>query len=136
MDPQQIRFSHNTSDIPITPIRNKSMCENNPPPLDSKISPGAGPNGLGWSPDLVISGNASFPWDQIKKVESWIHDQKPLCFTYKMERNFAKIQKSGPDSLEIIGSTERNFHFRFFELVPWKSEENRGPEIHANQDKH
>ena len=50
---------------------------------------------------------ANIPGDQVQKVESVDHVQKPLRFAYKMKRDSEEIPKRRSNTLEIIGSNER-----------------------------
>ena len=52
-------------------------------------------------PDPWIPGPASKPGKSMHFEASAILDRKPLCFTYKNEWNFEKIQKSCSETLVI-----------------------------------
>ena len=84
----------------------------------------------------MIPGNGRKPLDQVQKVGNENGVQKPLRFAVQNDKNFVKIRKSSAKSLEIIVKIERDFHFRFYELVPGNNDGFGRSKIDEIRDKH
>ena len=54
----------------------------------------------------------------------------------KIDREMVGIRKSSSNSLEIIVKIDRDFHFRFYELVPGNNDGFGGSRIDEIRDKH